>query len=92
MSTAQQAWLQKLGGAKAPDKQFIDEIIKQEQARVQSQAPKLNSVSRSTVATARQEEKLTAEGPKPGERLGVISYRKQVSGFVMIICLWFLMC
>lgn len=68
LSTAQQAWLQKLGGAKTPDKQFIDEIIKQEQelARVQSEAPKLNSISSSTVA--RQEEKLTAEGLKPGER------------------------
>ncbi|CAK9312406.1 unnamed protein product [Citrullus colocynthis] len=68
LSTAQQAWLQKLGGAKTPDKQFIDEIIKQEQeqTRVQSEAPKLNSISSGTVA--RQEEKLTAEGLKPGER------------------------
>ncbi|XP_038886227.1 ALBINO3-like protein 1, chloroplastic [Benincasa hispida] len=66
LSTAQQAWLQKLGGAKNPDKQFIDEIIKQEQARVQSEPPKLNPISSSTVS--RQEEKLTAEGLKPGER------------------------
>lgn len=74
LSTAQQAWLQKLGGAKTPDKQFIDEIIKQEQeqARVQSEAPKLNSISSSTVA--RQEEKLTAEGLKPGERLELKSH------------------
>lgn len=43
--------------------------MKQEekQARVQSEAPKLNSISSSTVA--RPEEKLTAEGLKPGERL-----------------------
>lgn len=74
MSTAQQAWLQKLGGAKTPDKQFIDAIIKQdqEQPRAENQAPELNSVSSSTTI-ARQEEKLTAEGLKPGKRLEVIS-------------------
>ncbi|KAG6598425.1 ALBINO3-like protein 1, chloroplastic, partial [Cucurbita argyrosperma subsp. sororia] len=66
LSTAQQAWLQKLGGAKNPDKQLIDEIMKQEQPQIQRQVPKLDATSSSTVA--RQEEKLTAEGLKPGER------------------------
>ncbi|KAK8537299.1 hypothetical protein V6N12_043465 [Hibiscus sabdariffa] len=35
LSTAQQVWLQKLGGAKNPAKQINDDIIKEEQARLQ---------------------------------------------------------
>ncbi|XP_023001985.1 ALBINO3-like protein 1, chloroplastic [Cucurbita maxima] len=66
LSTAQQAWLQKSGGVKTPDKRFIDESIKQEQAQVQIQSSELKSVSMSTVA--RESEKPTAEGVKPGER------------------------
>ncbi|KAE8724538.1 ALBINO3-like protein 1 [Hibiscus syriacus] len=64
LSTAQQVWLQKLGGAKNPAKQLNDDVIKEEQARLQKSLSELNV----TRKEAKQEEKLTPEGPRPGER------------------------
>ncbi|XVF02629.1 hypothetical protein REPUB_Repub04eG0191100 [Reevesia pubescens] len=64
LSTAQQVWLQKLGGAKNPAKQLNDDIIKEEQARLQKSLSELNA----TRKEAKLEEKLTPEGPRPGER------------------------
>ncbi|KAK8714887.1 hypothetical protein V6N13_042232 [Hibiscus sabdariffa] len=63
LSTAQQVWLQKLGGAKNPAKQINDDIIKEEQARLQKSLSELNA----TRTEAKQEEKLTPEGPRPGD-------------------------
>ncbi|XWS22699.1 hypothetical protein CRYUN_Cryun29cG0058500 [Craigia yunnanensis] len=64
LSTTQQVWLQKLGGAKNPTKQLNDDIIKEEQVRLQKSLSELNA----TRKEAKQEEKLTPEGLRPGER------------------------
>ncbi|KAK9021661.1 hypothetical protein V6N11_011640 [Hibiscus sabdariffa] len=64
LSTAQQVWLQKLGGAKNPAKELNDDIIKEEQARLQKSLSELNA----TRAEVKQKEKLTPEGPRPGDR------------------------
>ncbi|KAG8641685.1 hypothetical protein MANES_12G018900v8 [Manihot esculenta] len=57
LSTAQQVWLQKLGGAKNP-------VIPEDQLSVQKSVPELDS----TKYKAEQVEKLTPEGLRPGER------------------------
>ncbi|XP_057949422.1 ALBINO3-like protein 1, chloroplastic [Malania oleifera] len=64
LSTAQQVWLQKLGGAKNPAKQFSDAIGKEEPSQIQKTLFETNSMK----AVAKQGEKLTPEGPRPGER------------------------
>ncbi|GKV43527.1 hypothetical protein SLEP1_g50808 [Rubroshorea leprosula] len=75
LSTAQQVWLQKLGGAKnllgqqdvtlkGESKPFFDDISKEEQSHNQKSLTELNS----TRKAAKQEEKLTSEGLLPGER------------------------
>ncbi|KAL8520049.1 hypothetical protein ACS0TY_010835 [Phlomoides rotata] len=64
LSTVQQVWLRKLGGAKNPIKQLSDDIIKKEQSQV------LKSTSESPPAktVVQKEVKLTSEGLRPGER------------------------
>ena len=57
-------WLQKLGGARNPAKQLSYDIIEEEQVRLQKSLPELNA----TTKEAKQEEKLTPEGLRPGER------------------------
>ncbi|EXB82457.1 ALBINO3-like protein 1 [Morus notabilis] len=64
LSTAQQVWLQKLGGAKIQVKQFSTDVIKEEQPRVEKSIPDLTNTQKDT----RQGEKLIAEGLRPGER------------------------
>ncbi|KAL5552714.1 hypothetical protein UlMin_040115 [Ulmus minor] len=64
LSTAQQVWLQKLGGAKIPVKQFSADVIKEEQPQVAKSTPELTS----TLKDITQGEKSTPEGPRPGER------------------------
>ncbi|MED6145833.1 ALBINO3-like protein 1, chloroplastic [Stylosanthes scabra] len=64
LSTAQQVWLQKLGGAKNPIVQIQDDIMKDDQMQIPKSVPKVNS--RKT--EARQDEKSPSAGPKPGER------------------------
>ncbi|KAK2999513.1 hypothetical protein RJ639_023279, partial [Escallonia herrerae] len=63
LSTAQQVWLQKLGGAKNPVKQFSDDIIKEEQSKIQN-----TLLQTPTIKEAPKVEKPTPEGPRPGER------------------------
>lgn len=65
LSTVQQVWLRKLGGAKNPIKPLSDDSIKKEQS------PVLKSISEAPPAkvVAKKEEKPTSEGPRPGERL-----------------------
>ncbi|KAL7134991.1 hypothetical protein ABFS83_11G062900 [Erythranthe nasuta] len=68
LSTAQQVWLRKLGGAKSPIKKLSDDdiIIKKEKPQI------LESVSEAPIAAKvlanKKDEKLTSEGPRPGER------------------------
>ncbi|PNT25369.1 hypothetical protein POPTR_008G182000v4 [Populus trichocarpa] len=64
LSTTQQVWLQKLGGAKNPVTKFSNDIVKEDQLQVQKPISELNSIQTKT----RQEEKLTPEGSRPGER------------------------
>ncbi|KAG4975384.1 hypothetical protein JHK87_032205 [Glycine soja] len=68
LSTAQQVWLQKLGGAKNPVRQVPDDIMKNDLTQVQKSMSKLNST---TAEEARLSEK-TSEGPQPGERFKLI--------------------
>ena len=68
MSTAQQVWLQKLGGAKNPLMQIQDDIMKDDEMQIQKSIPKANS----SKSEARQGEKLTSGGPRPGERLVIV--------------------
>ncbi|KAK0574022.1 hypothetical protein LWI29_017080 [Acer saccharum] len=67
LSTAQQVWLQKRGNAKNPMKQFND-IIKENQLEVKKSVPELKSIELKSTKEASQAEKLTTEGPRPGER------------------------
>ncbi|KAL2547289.1 ALBINO3-like protein 1 [Forsythia ovata] len=64
LSTAQQVWLRKLGGAKNLVGQLSDDIIKKEQSQV------LKSISEAPAAkkVTKKEENLTSEGIHPGER------------------------
>ncbi|KAK6160307.1 hypothetical protein DH2020_003688 [Rehmannia glutinosa] len=64
LSTVQQVWLRKLGGAKNPVKQLSDDSIKKEQPTV------LKAISEAPAAKklVENKEKQTSEGPRPGER------------------------
>uniref|UniRef100_A0A5B6ZEG1 Membrane insertase YidC/Oxa/ALB C-terminal domain-containing protein n=1 Tax=Davidia involucrata TaxID=16924 RepID=A0A5B6ZEG1_DAVIN len=63
LSTAQQVWLQKLGGAKNSVGQFSDNTIKEEQSQIQK-----SIFETSATQEAREGEKLTSDGLRPGER------------------------
>ncbi|KAL3649835.1 ALBINO3-like protein 1, chloroplastic [Castilleja foliolosa] len=64
LSTAQQVWLRKMGGAKNPVNQFSDDSIKKEQPTV------LKTISEAPVASTvvEKEEKPTSQGFRPGDR------------------------
>ncbi|KAM5568034.1 ALBINO3-like protein 1, chloroplastic [Rosa sericea] len=86
LSTAQQVWLQKFGGAKNPISQLSDTIVKEEEPQIQKSVSALNSTKSvstlnstksvsaptSTQKDAKQEVKLTSEGLRPGERFKMI--------------------
>lgn len=69
LSTAQQVWLQKLGNAKNSLKQFND-IVMDKPVDVKKPVSELKSSVSELKSTkeARQAEKLTAEGLRPGDR------------------------
>ncbi|KAJ6355973.1 hypothetical protein OIU78_004156 [Salix suchowensis] len=68
LSTAQQVWLQKLGGAKNPMMKPSDDVLKEDLLQIPKPVSELNSVQTKT----RQEEKLTPEGLRPGERFKLL--------------------
>ncbi|CAN0929312.1 ALBINO3-like protein 1, chloroplastic [Linum grandiflorum] len=74
LSTLQQVWLQKLGGAKNPVKQLNDDLIKKVKTEIEKPNFDMNSMKattaelKSTSATTVKEEKSTPEGLRPGER------------------------
>lgn len=78
LSTLQQIWLQKLGGAKNPVRQILDDSVKDDLVQIQKPVSELNSIKveearkgeRLTLEEpkARKDEKLTSEGTQPGER------------------------
>ncbi|XWS63768.1 hypothetical protein CRYUN_Cryun06bG0130000 [Craigia yunnanensis] len=72
LSTAQQVWLQKLGGARNPAKQLNDDIIKEEQVWLQKSLHELNATRKET----KQEVKLTPEGLRSGERFKQLKEQK----------------
>lgn len=83
LSTAQQVWLQKFGGAKNPMKQFSD-IIKEDQVDIQKSVSGLNSSRKE----ARQGEELNAEGLRPGDRQ-VVYFTDFTALLVLFSCLQF---
>lgn len=68
LSTAQQVWLQKFGGAKNRMKEFT-EVVKEEPLEIKKSVSELTLPGKE----AKQEEKLTSDGLRPGERSAVIS-------------------
>lgn len=64
MSTTQQVWLQKLGGAKNPVRNFSDDSIKEVQQKLQESVANVNSTK---VAESRERE--NSSKPRPGDRL-----------------------
>lgn len=72
LSTLQQIWLIKLGGAKNPLRQVLDDNLKNDLIQTQKPVSKLNSTK---VEETRKVEKLTSEGPQPGDRLVIIICR-----------------
>ncbi|GFZ00028.1 OxaA/YidC-like membrane insertion protein [Actinidia rufa] len=74
LSTVQQVWLQKLGGAKNPTSKFSDTIIKEKSSQIQSSIIESSTtdlkkiIESSTIKKEPQGEKLTSDGLRPGER------------------------
>ena len=72
LSTAQQVWLQKYGGAKNPMEKFTNLVTKEDKTQKVdksiSQPPVQKSVSELKIPRKKDGEKVTSEGPKPGER------------------------
>ncbi|OVA17609.1 Membrane insertase OXA1/ALB3/YidC [Macleaya cordata] len=65
LSTTQQIWLQKLGGAKNTVIQFSEDTIKEEQQKIQKSVVEVNSTK---PVESRQGDNLNAEGLRPGDR------------------------
>lgn len=65
LSTAQQIWLQKLGGAKNPVKALKDDVVMKEQLQMQKSMQEAITKENTTEAG----EQSTSEGLRPGERL-----------------------
>ncbi|KAG9147278.1 hypothetical protein Leryth_018018 [Lithospermum erythrorhizon] len=64
LSTAQQIWLQKLGGARNPVIQVSEDLNMKHQLRSEKSVSESVAVNK----TIEVEQKKTAEGPRPGER------------------------
>ncbi|KAI9080870.1 hypothetical protein K1719_037179 [Acacia pycnantha] len=64
LSTAQQVWLQKLGGAKNPVMQVRDDTVNENLMQIQKSVSELNPPKREASPGV----KSTSEGPKPGDR------------------------
>ncbi|KAJ4848737.1 ALBINO3-like protein 1, chloroplastic [Turnera subulata] len=64
LSTGQQVWLQKLGGAENPVRPFKDDIVKEDQPQIVEPVSELNSIKTEVV----ERETSKSEGPRPGER------------------------
>ncbi|XP_054790800.1 ALBINO3-like protein 1, chloroplastic [Prosopis cineraria] len=65
LSTAQQVWLQKLGGAKNPVMQVRDSTVNDDLMQIQKSVSELNPPPKREASLG---EKSTSEGPKPGDR------------------------
>lgn len=63
LSTAQQVYLQKLGGARNPMSQFSDDSVTKEPSK-----NKISAIETTTAKVTVKETKSTLEGPRPGDR------------------------
>ncbi|CAH2033990.1 unnamed protein product [Thlaspi arvense] len=77
LSTAQQVWLQKYGGAKNPVEKLTNMVMKEDKTqkveKSLSEPPLVQkSVSELKVPKEKGGEKVTSEGPKPGERFRLL--------------------
>ncbi|PWZ19864.1 ALBINO3-like protein 1, chloroplastic [Zea mays] len=84
LSTAQQVWLQKLGGAKNPVKEYIDKLSREETTTVQKNDSTLQSEPLSKHSKPQPSQEPKPSGPQRGERFRKLkeeeSMRKEVMG------------
>ncbi|XP_008664867.1 ALBINO3-like protein 1, chloroplastic isoform X3 [Zea mays] len=84
LSTAQQVWLQKLGGAKNPVKEYIDKLSREESTNVQKNGSTVQSKPLPKLSKAQPSQELKPTGPQRGERFRKLkeeeSRRKEVLG------------
>uniref|UniRef100_A0A1J3EJ02 ALBINO3-like protein 1, chloroplastic n=1 Tax=Noccaea caerulescens TaxID=107243 RepID=A0A1J3EJ02_NOCCA len=76
LSTAQQVWLQKYGGAKNPVEKLTNLVMKEDKThkvdKPISESQVQKSVSELKIPKEKVGEKVTPEGPKPGERFRLL--------------------
>uniref|UniRef100_M4EVG5 Membrane insertase YidC/Oxa/ALB C-terminal domain-containing protein n=1 Tax=Brassica campestris TaxID=3711 RepID=M4EVG5_BRACM len=75
LSTAQQVWLQKYGGAKNPMEKLTNLVTKEDKTqKVDKSISQLvqKSVSELKIPRDKGSEKVSSEGPKPGERFRLL--------------------
>ncbi|KAF3592156.1 hypothetical protein DY000_02023350 [Brassica cretica] len=76
LSTAQQVWLQKYGGAKNPMEKLTNLVMKEDKTQKGdksiSEPLVQKSVSELKIPKEKGGEKVTSEGPKPGERFRLL--------------------
>lgn len=68
LSTAQQVWLQKLGGAKNPVKEYIDKLAKEESTNLGKPEPAIKSDPLPKVGKPPVSQEPEPSGPQRGER------------------------
>jgi len=85
LSTAQQVWLQKLGGAKNPVKEYIDKLSREESANVRKNESAVQDEPLPNLSKPQPSQEPKATGPQRGERFRKLkeeeeSRRKEVLG------------
>ncbi|OEL31602.1 ALBINO3-like protein 1, chloroplastic [Dichanthelium oligosanthes] len=84
LSTAQQVWLQKLGGAKNPVKEYIDKLSREELTNGQKTESAVKSEPLPNLSKPQPSQEPKATGPQRGERFRKLkeeeSRRKEVLG------------
>ena len=68
LSTAQQVWLQKLGGAKNPVKEYIDKLSREESANVRKNGSAVQDEPLPNLSKPQPSQEPKATGPQRGER------------------------
>ncbi|KAG8061734.1 hypothetical protein GUJ93_ZPchr0003g18651 [Zizania palustris] len=68
LSTAQQVWLQKLGGAKNPVREYIDKLAREESTNLGKYEPAIKSDSLPKVGKPQPSQEPKPSGPQRGER------------------------
>ncbi|CAL4920081.1 unnamed protein product [Urochloa decumbens] len=84
LSTGQQVWLQKLGGAKNPVKEYIDKLSREESTNVRKNESAVQSEPLPNLSKPQPSQEPKATGPQRGERFRKLkeeeSRRKEVLG------------